>query len=381
MTPANMRINRPLHFLIKSASSLCNMRCHYCFYADVSDHRDVKSFGLMSLETVENLARTACSSGATELHFAFQGGEPSLRGLDFYRDFVRIIDQHNVSGIPISYSMQTNAYTIDEEWVRFFKEKNFLLGISLDGTVKTHNKNRVDSNHEGTFRKVWNVILQLQEAQVEFNILTVVNRDVAENIEKIYPFYMQKGLHYQQYIPCLDPLDEERGLHAYSLTPEIYGDFLIKLFDMWYQDVLRGQFIYIRFFENLVGMMLGYPPEACGMLGVCQPQLVLEADGGVFPCDFYVLDHLRLGNINTHTLEEIEQNRLETGFIEQSKPMDDACSTCQYFPLCRGGCRRDREPRVGDAMSLNYFCSSYKKFYAHALPKLEEIATRLQTRR
>jgi uncharacterized protein len=371
---------RPLHFLIKPSSSLCNMRCRYCFYADVSDHREVKSYGLMSLETAENLIRLAFSENPLSLHFAFQGGEPSLRGLDFYRDFVDLVDRYNTSDTPVEFSMQTNGFVIDEEWTEFFKAHNFLMGLSLDGTVRTHNVNRLGPENEGTFRRVWEVAEMFQKAGVEFNILTVVNRQVAQAIDKIYPFYMKKGLYYQQYIPCLDPFEEERGLHDYSLRPEDYENFLVRLFDMWYEDVMAGRFVYIRFFENLVGMLLGYPPEACGMVGLCQPQLVIEADGGVYPCDFYVLDDLRIGNINQNTLAEIEENRAKTNFIEQSVAVDPACRDCAYFPLCRGGCRRDREPRQGDRMSLNYYCPAFKTFYAHALPKLQNVVAKISDR-
>lgn len=365
------------HMLIKPASSLCNLRCRYCFYADVAANREVPSYGMMSLETAENLVRKALADSVGSATFAFQGGEPTLRGLDFFRDFVAFVRKYNVKDIPIAYALQTNGFTIDDEWAAFFAENKFLLGVSLDGTVRSHNRNRIDANKEGTFKTVWSHLQILQTHGVEFNILTVVSADVARAIDKIYPFYMEKGLYYQQYIPCLDPLGEERGQYDYSLTPELYGDFLIKLFDMWAADIKRGQFVYNRFFENLVGMLKGYPPESCGMVGTCQPQLVLEADGSVYPCDFYVLDELKLGNINEDDFADFERRRNEIGFIEQSAAPDPECLQCPYAFLCRGGCRRDREPQQDEHMSLNYFCPAFKRFYAHALPVLREIASRI----
>lgn len=364
----------PRHLLIKPASSLCNMRCKYCFYADVAANREVPSFGLMSEETMDILIRKSLGDDVPSVTFAFQGGEPTVRGLDFFRDFCSRVRRYNERNIPIHYALQTNAYLLDEAWAEFFKKENFLLGVSLDGTVKTHNKNRVGADREGTFRTVWNAVKLLQAYEVDFNILTVVSADTARAIDKIYPFFMSKGLVYQQYIPCLDPLGEERGQHPYSLTPELYGDFLIKLFDMWAADVRHGTFVYIRFFENLIGMLKGYPPESCGMAGRCQPQLVVEADGGVYPCDFYVLDEYKIGDITKDSFEDFEKRRKEIGFIDLSLPPAPECLDCPYAFLCRGGCRRDREPAAEGRMSLNYFCPAFKRFYEHALPVLKDIA-------
>lgn len=367
------------HLLIKPASSLCNMRCQYCFYADVAAHREVPSFGLMSEQTMRTLVEKSLGDAVASCTFAFQGGEPTVRGLDFFKSFCAAVREYNTRDIPVHYAMQTNAYILDEAWAEFFKQEHFLLGVSLDGTVRTHNKNRLGREHEGTFRRVWDSIKLLQAYDVDFNILTVVSADTARAIDKIYPFFMSKGLYYQQYIPCLDPLGEERGLYPYSLTPELYGDFLIALFDLWAADVRRGQFVYIRFFENLVGMLKGFPPESCGMIGCCQPQVVVEADGGVYPCDFYVLDEYKIGDINTDSFADFEEKRKETGFVQISLPADPACTDCPYAFLCRGGCRRDREPALPDEgrMSLNYFCPAFKRFYEHALPVLQDIARRI----
>ena len=365
------------HLLIKPASSLCNMRCRYCFYADVAAHREVPSFGLMSEETMKILVEKSLGDAVSSCTFAFQGGEPTVRGLDFFKSFCRTVKEKNSRNIPVHYAMQTNGYVIDDEWAAFFKDENFLLGVSLDGTVRTHNQNRLDSRHEGSFRRVWESIKILKKHEVDFNILTVVSKDTALAIDKIYRFYRARGLLYQQYIPCLDPLGEERGKYPYSLTPEVYGDFLITLFDLWADDIRHGRFIYIRFFENLVGMLKGYPPESCGRAGFCQPQIVVEADGGVYPCDFYVLDEYKIGNIREDSFSDFERRRKESGFVDISLPAAPECKDCPYFFLCRGGCRRDREPAQGDRMSLNYFCPAYKRFFEHALPVLQDIARRV----
>lgn len=368
----------PINLLIKPSSSLCNLRCGYCFYADVAANRELPSFGMMKTDTLEAIVRKTLAEAEEECSFAFQGGEPTLRGLDFFEDLIRFEENYNLKKLRIHHAIQTNGFTIDDAWAAFFAKHRFLVGISLDGTRRYHDMYRIDAERNGSFSRVWESIQILRRHKVEFNLLTVVNADTAQNIGKIYAFYREKDLLYQQYIPCLDPLGEERGQHPYSLTPELYGHFLCELFDLWYQDVIHGRFIYIRYFENLLGMLVGQAPESCGLVGICGHQLIIEADGGVYPCDFYVLDELRLGNYVTDSLEEIEAQREASGFVEESRGIDEACKTCEFFYICRGGCRRDREPLLDGQMALNYFCPSYKMFFTHALPRLRQIAAQLR---
>lgn len=367
-----------LHFLIKPASSACNMACKYCFYADVSNKREVPSYGRMSHDTLEALVKKALAESEGSVTFAFQGGEPTMAGFKFYQKLIEYELAHNHKGLEIHHAIQTNGILINEEWAQFFKEHRFLVGLSLDGTRGTHDRNRVMADGEGSFNQVWKTAQLLEQYEVPFNILTVVTKEIARNAGRVFDFYMSKNLRYMQFIPCLDPLGEERGDDLWSLTPKDYGDFLCELFDHWYMHVSRRDFVYVRFFENLVGMLAGYPPESCGMAGVCARQLVIEADGGVYPCDFYVLDKWKIGDINVDSFEEIERNRDETGFIETSKPIAKKCQSCHYFPLCRGGCRRDREPELDGEMSLNYFCESFKQFYGYALPRLERVASTIK---
>lgn len=174
-------------------------------------------------------------------------------------------------------------------------------------------------------------------------------------------------------------MGEPAGGRDYSLTPERYGDFLIRLFDLWYLDLQKGRQPYIRQFENCVALLLGYEPESCEQRGRCSLQYVVEADGSVYPCDFYVLDRYRMGNFLENTVEELEQRGRESGFVQASLEPDKECRACPYFRLCRGGCRRNREIGQDGALGKNYFCPAYKRFFDAALPKLREIAVRLRT--
>ena len=213
-----------------------------------------------------------------------------------------------------------------------------------------------------------------EKYQIEYNILTVVNRQVAENVKEIYKEYKQNGWKYQQYITCLDPFGEPKGQRPYSLTPEIYGQFLIDLFQLWYKDWRRGKAPYIRQFENYVGILLGYPPESCEQRGICSVQCVTEADGSVYPCDFYAMDAYRLGNFNTDQITDFFERKESKQFVEESKKWSEQCKQCEYFSLCRSGCRRSRVGEKDAGTYRNYFCEGYRKFFQVCGANLMEIA-------
>ncbi|MDK2964695.1 anaerobic sulfatase maturase [Lacrimispora sp.] len=359
----------PVNLLIKPASGLCNMECDYCFYCDESEKRRQASYGFMSKETLINVMRKTLSYGEQSVGIAFQGGEPTLCGIDFFEEAVRCVKQYNVNNLKIEYALQTNGYSITEEWCEFFKKNHFLVGLSVDGMEETHDKYRHSKKGKGTYQKVLNAARLMKKSGVDFNILTVVNKETAENIISIYKEYKRNGWEYLQFIACLDPLGETRGQREYSLTPKAYGEFLIKLFHLWYKDWKRGKQPYIRQFENYIGILLKYEPESCEQRGICGIQNVVEADGGVYPCDFYVLDEFKLGNLNQDTMAKIQERRSEIGFVDRSLNHSEDCRQCRWFSLCRGGCYRCREGVVD-----NYFCESYRMFFENCFTQMEEIS-------
>ena len=363
-----------LSLLIKPASGNCNMRCRYCFYADELDNREIRSYGKMSVDTMHTIVDKAMEYGDYECTIAFQGGEPTLAGLDFYRDLVAYVTAHeNPKKLKIHYALQTNGYLINEEWAAFLGENHFLVGVSLDGLKEIHDRYRLDAAGKGTYQRVISAIRLLEKHQVEYNILTVVTAATARNGQKIYNYFKKNHFGYQQYIECLDPIGEEPGQHEYSLTPEKYGEFLKSMFDAWYLDMRSGTYVYNRYFENLMMIMAGQQPESCNMRGVCGNQWVFEADGSVYPCDFYALDQWRLGNIQENSFEEMDEKRDGLGFIQWSMRQQEDCQKCRWFGLCRNGCRRNREPVTAEHTNRNYFCKSYQMFFEYAYPRLEEI--------
>ncbi len=364
----------PIHVLMKPASGACNMSCDYCFYCDEAAKRKQEFFGLMSEPTLKNVIRKTMLRGEGFVSYAYQGGEPTLRGLDFFKKALEYQRQYNKNGIAVHNALQTNGYFLDEEWCRFFKENHFLIGISVDGIKETHDCCRHDKNGGGTYERVVKNIKMLDQYGVDYNILTVVNKAVAENITGIYEAYGKKRWMYQQYIACLDPLGEAHGKNVYALLPKQYGEFLIRLFHLWYDDWKRGRQPYIRQFDNFIGILKGISPESCEQRGICGLQNVVEADGSVYPCDFYMTDEYRLGNYNENRQDEIDKKREEIGFIERSGKLSKECTGCAYYSLCRGGCQRNRDFQEKTGYFQNYFCESYRMFFDACLEKMKEVA-------
>lgn len=370
----------PVNILIKPSSGNCNLRCKYCFYCDEMEKRETANYGFMSEETLEILVKRVLEFADGSCGFAFQGGEPTLVGLDFYRKLLEYEQKYNIKNVPIHNSIQTNGYGLGEEWAEFLARNHFLVGVSLDGIVHTHDAYRIHASGKGTFGEIMKTLELFDRKKVEYNILTVVNRRTAERIGKIYEFYKKHNWHYLQFIACLDPLGETPGQREYSLTPEMYGEFLVKLFDLWYLDWQKGAQTSIRIFDNYIGILMGYTPEACDQRGCCSIQNVVEADGSVYPCDFYVIDQYRLGNIRKNSLEQLYERGRELRFMEESLENKEECRTCEYGYLCRGGCRRNRQLDETGRLGLNYFCPSYKMLFQAALPRMKEIAAWLRMR-
>lgn len=361
----------PITIMIKPVSGLCNMRCTYCFYTDEMNHRQQGSYGVMTEETLENVIRKTLAFAEDTCTIMYQGGEPTLAGREFFERSVEYQKQYNINNVKIENALQTNGLALDEEWCEFFAEHNFLIGLSVDGIKATHDIYRKSADGGDTYFKVLDAAKLLQKCKVEFNVLMVVNGKTAPKIGRIYEQFRKCGFAYQQYIPCLNPLGEQGENVEYTLKPETYGKFLIELFELWQVDLQRGTQPYIRQFENWVSILLGYLPEACDQRGVCGIQNIVEADGRVYPCDFYVLDGYCIGDLNSDSMEEIYENRETSGFIQDSIPRPEKCGNCPYFTLCRGGCRRYR---TESEEHYNFLCAGYQMFFEKHYRDLVRIA-------
>ena len=367
----------PLSILVKPASSACNLRCAYCFYADEAQLRHIPNYGLMGPEVSHALIKKAAGAAEGSITFLFQGGEPTLAGLGFYQSFTDQVRQTVSPSLTVQYAIQTNGILLDEAWCSFLKENQFLVGLSLDGNRECHDRFRRDGAGKGTYDRVLRAARLLERSGVEYNVLTVVTGYLARHIQGVFGALCRGGFRFQQYIPCLDPLEEARGKRSYSLSPEEYGRFLKTLFDLWYRELEQGKYWSVRYFDNLVWMLGGHAPEQCSMRGCCGLQYLVEADGGVYPCDFYGLDEYRLGNVCQNSWEELDQAREGMKFVQASERVPAECRSCRWYPLCRNGCRRDRLMEGGE-LGRNYYCRAYADFFAYALPRLERVRSLLR---
>ncbi|MCK9547381.1 MAG: SPASM domain-containing protein [Sphaerochaeta sp.] len=352
-----------LTVMIKPASAACNLACDYCFYLDTAAHRAEGTFSLMSDEVASAII-TGSLDEADHVSFVFQGGEPSLAGLAFFERFVAEATAYKSAEQTIHWAFQTNGVRLNEAWAAFFKEHGFLVGISLDGSPRIHDLHRLDHQGNGSGRAVAHAIEIAKRGGVEFNVLSVVTDQMADNTAHAWRWLVDHGVRYHQYIPCIDPIEQDRSF----LSASSYTRFLKESFDLWYDAFRRGEQVSVRFFDNIVAMLLSLEPESCDMAGICSVNYVVESNGNIYPCDFYCFDDQLLGNILTGSWADFDGRRRALRFIEESPNTIDGCEQCRWRALCRGGCKRYRS-------SSGYrYCDTMKEFFPYSITRFEEIA-------
>ena len=297
-----------------------------------------------------------------------------MAGLPFFEYFTAKARELCPLGVKIAFSIQTNGMLLDQSWAEFFHKEDFLVGISIDGAKDIHNLHRIDANNNFTWNRVIKALSLLQKNDVKVNALCVVTAQCARSPIKVYNELKKLGFEYMQFIACLDPIGRERGSMPYSLTPELYGSFLCRLFDLWYKDWEAGCYHSVRLFNDYIQMLLGFGPSTCATCGSCGNYFVVEGDGSLYPCDFYVLDEWKTGRLGTSTLQEIADNSKAKKFQLSGIEKPKECATCRYGKICRGGCKNDWYEE--DDGFHNYFCSSFKKLFDYAMPRMLQIAHR-----
>ena len=360
--------------LLKPASSKCQMRCRYCFYEDESSHREIPDYGVMSAETSEKLIDMVLGyfDEESEITWMFQGGEPTMASLKWFEDFTAMMDQKKLPYHTIHYGIQTNGLAINENWCTLWKRYDFLIGVSLDGFQINHDSLRPDAGGKGTYERIIRNISLLKEYGISFNILTVLTRQLAKSPEKFYSFIQKQDFHWLQLIPCLPAIDVKKD--PYALDPASYESFFIPLFDLWLKELKKGTYRSVNTFDNIISILTGQPPLQCGTLGFCSQQYVIEANGNVYPCDFYCTDEWLLGNVNTSTFEELTKNRLRTVFMEEPHPQSKLCRSCRYFSICKGSCKRQSVCMFNDKQC------GYQKLVAHIERQLPQVIRLLEQR-
>jgi len=325
----------------------------------------------MSPEVLERIVSTylaACRS--TTATFTWQGGEPLLAGLDFYIDAFGLMSRHGRGGQSVANAVQTNATLIDHDWARLFAAYSVLVGVSLDGPPHIHDHYRLHSG-ESTFDAVMAGIEHLRQARVEFNVLTMITSASAPQGREIYSFLRNEGFTHLQFIPCVEA-DPRTGRPAeWTVSPEAFGDFLCAVFDAWREDG-AGE-VSVRLFDAIMEREICGRSNLCELDGPCSGYLVVEHNGDVYPCDFFVGPEWRLGNIAQDDFDTIFANPRWDDFCTQRTGNSRACGECEWLDLCRGGCCKDRL-LAGGMSARTYLCEGYRRFLAHAVPELRRRA-------
>lgn len=356
-----------LSLLIKPVSADCNMRCEYCFYRRPTDPYRSTERHIMDDLTLRTMISRYMRSAGRSASFGWQGGEPLLAGIDFFK---RVVNYQQIYGLPaqlVGNNLQTNGLLIDAEWAKLFRQYNFFIGVSLDGPEECHNFYRRSADGADGFQQTLRGIRTLREHLVEFSILAVVNDVTAKRPEELYSFFLQNGLDRLQFIPCLD-FDRESGKAApHSVTVEDYRDFLCTLFDLWYN---RGRpTASIRLFENILAVYIGWEPEICAFKDRCGSYAVVEYNGDVYPCDFFVEEPWLLGNLRESSIADLLKKRKLREFNNRKAQQAAGCTPCEWNFICHFGCQHYRT-----SAGENYFCPAYREFYQYTRQRFETLA-------
>lgn len=360
---------KSMSIMIKPASSSCNMRCKYCFYADEVALRSIPNYGIMKEETARQVLSNTFKDldPGDYLTIAFQGGEPTIAGLEFFRNFSAMANEHaKEKKVTLSWALQTNGLLIDEDWCQYLREENYLVGLSLDGPADMHDDNRIDAEGKGTFKKALGTKKLFDKSGVEYNVLMTLTSSMARHPKQVWDFIVKENIRFVQFVPCLGPLD---GTSIQALTPKRYGSFYSELYKYWDIEFRKGNYISVKLFDDIVNLVGRGQCNACGLLGNCQAQIIIEADGSTYPCDFFVLDEYKTGDLTKQGLREIWESEKGREFTAHRQERSAECDACQYASICHGGCKRMRE----NVTSLNGDECGHRIFLDSSMPSIIEI--------
>lgn len=365
-------VPRIASLLIKPASAVCNLDCEYCFYLDreADPYKELPA-RRMTEDTLERLVKSYLPYSYPQSSFIFQGGEPTLAGLEFFKRLVEFQKQYGRNGQQVSNALQTNGTLLDEHWCQFLHEYNWFVGLSLDGPEAVNDLYRYNKQRHGTWRRVVASVELLQKHKVEFNILCVVSRANVEKAGELYRFFKGLGVNNIQFIPLAE-FDSSGNPLPFALSPEQYGRFLVELFNQWWPD---RRTMHIRLFDNIAESLAGLKPTTCTMHETCDSYVVVEHNGDVFPCDFFVEKPWKLGNIVADSWSEIARRPRRFEFASKKTLAHPDCQACDYQSICHGGCPKFRAGPQHRFTDLDYFCIAYKMIFARATDPLRgEVA-------
>lgn len=388
-----------IHIVAKPIGPSCNLDCEYCFYLEKQALYGAGEDCRMPNEVLSTFIRSYIESQPTPVvEFVWQGGEPTLVGLDFFRRVVEL-QRPYAARKTISNSLQTNGTLLDDAWCRFLKEHNFMVGLSLDGPREIHDRCRRDRAGNGTFDRVIRALRLLQKHGVEYNVMASVARETARFPLDVYRFLKAEGVEFIQFTPIVermpDPVARRHGLRLagpvsldreelhievtpWTVIPEEYGDFLIAIYEEWVRHDVGT--VFVMNFEWALNAWIGYPSPVCTHARQCGRSVVLEHNGDLFACDHYVYPDYRLGNILNDDLMAMVEKSCQSGFgVHKESALPGWCEKCEVLAACRGGCPKHRflETCQGEP-GLQFLCAGYKKFFRHIRKYLRVMTTLLE---
>lgn len=396
------------HVMAKPIGPACNLDCKYCYYLSKATLADGSRSGRMTDETLETFIRRYIEAvTGKEVVFSWQGGEPTLLGIEFFRRVVALQKQYAKPNQTVHNDLQTNGTLLDAGWCRFLKENRFLVGLSIDGPREIHDRLRPDKKGQPSFDKVITAARLLQQHGVPFNTLTCVHRHNARKPLDVYRFLRRElGSTNMQFIPIVEyrdfasvapqtwnraalprqgdpaaqPGHPDSVVTEWSVAPEDWGYFLCKVFDEWANKDLGK--VFVNHFETLVAQHLGMPSQMCVYSETCGKGLALEHDGSVYACDHYVYPEYRIGRIGDGKLADVAFSRTQVQFAyAKSETLPRQCRACDYLADCWGECPKNRILRTAEGdPELNYLCAGLKAFYHHAIPRVERIVADIRAR-
>lgn len=363
--------------MAKPSGADCNIACKYCYYREKKAlYQNGTSFRMNDRVLREFTRQYIQSQRPNEIVFAWQGGEPTLLGIDFFRKALRYQKAFKQPGDRIINTIQTNGILLDEAWCLFLKKNRFLVGLSMDGPADIHNVFRQSKKGAGTFEAVYHALQLLKSHQVEFNILCVVSRANAGKAGQVYRFFRNEGVRFIQLISMVCPAGDIKN--ACSASPLEWGQFLCDVFDRWVARDLGK--VFIMNFESTLAAWLDMEPSNCVLRKNCGQTMVLEHNGDLYSCDYFVDEAHRLGNIMDTDLHLMGGTSRQLDFgMRKSETLPEDCQLCKALPFCNGGCPADRiSSSGGNMLPQNYFCEGYRLYFEHSASRMERMRAMLR---
>ena len=386
-----VKITGPQAFniMIKPVGSLCNLKCHYCYYLDKAEIYGGKE-PRMSEQMLEHFIKEyIAANDVRDVFFNWHGGEPLLAGLDFYRKAMAFQKKY-ADGKHIHNTLQTNATLITREWAEFFRANNFLIGVSLDGPQNVHDRYRGGKGGASVFDRVVKGIMELYRAGVQYNVMATVNRQSEGRGLEIYQFLKSAGTRFIQFMPVLehtkdglivDPQVQGARIAPWSVSPQGYGRFLCDIFDYWVRNDVGK--VFVNQFDAVLACWCGAQPGICALAQTCGGNSIIEHNGDLYPCDHFVYEGYKIGNVLETDLRTLMNSTKQVRFgVDKRNALPDECLKCQWFFTCHGECPKHRFNTTDKGETgLNALCEGYKLFFAHVAPYMDKMKSLLQSGR